>query len=139
MSARAGGARGTLVAAAVGFVLLAGGLAWGIYRAALHAKFDINGARIRSVAKLLALEKPASVDGGTVRALLRRNGIPVDEAVDAWNRPILVEGGAGPDGARHYAVISYGRDGRPGPCSVAGHCKSLDADWILRDEVWRDQ
>jgi hypothetical protein len=139
MAARGEGARGGLIAAAVAFVLLVGGLAWGIRRAAQHAKFDLNGARVRSVAKLLALDTPASVDGATVRDLLRRHAIPADEAVDAWNRPILVQGGVGPDGARHYAVISYGRDGRPGPCSVARQCTSLDADWILRDEVWRDE
>src|SRR2546425_487566 len=106
----------------------------GLYQ---HGKWDLNGARVWAIARLLEIDHPESVQGEVLVDLLKRHGISADQALDAWGRPLMVEVQHGPDDEYHYLVRSYGRDGRPGPCSVARDCHSLDADWVIRDGEFR--
>ena len=128
-----------LVLAAVAFVGITAVLRGGKFFLELyaHAKFDENGGQVRSLANVIQLEQPANASRESLLKALRHDGIknPESHLYDAWHRPLVVK--IWRDAAReyHYQVISLGRDGRAGPCSISQpHCyHHPDADWILRD------
>ena len=72
-------------------------LGWFMYRLYQHGKWDLNGARVWAIARLLEIDHPESVQGEVLVDLLKRHGISADQALDAWGRPLMVEVQHGPD------------------------------------------
>jgi len=119
------------------FIAVAGFLALQLYQ---HGKFDENGARIWTLARLIEATEPSD---GAVQTLRRsvtgdHTELPADYWLnDAWGNPFRIR--MWRDRNFHYEVISYGSDAQPGPCNVGPDaCDQLAADWVIRDGELRE-
>lgn len=113
-------------------LLLGIGIAlWPVY---VHGKMDANGAKLWQLARLISIYKPPTNDPHLIQAHLPAH-YDSQVFVDAWNRPIIIRITLSASGEYHYEVRSLGRDNKVGPCVVGpNNCKSIDADWIIRDD-----
>jgi hypothetical protein len=100
-------------------------------------KFDENGQRVWKLVGVVRGWEPADASRETLLAALNRSHLGESSLYDAWHRPFAVKIWRDRNPARrfHYEIVSLGRDGSPGPCSIIhpGCFHNLDADWIVRD------
>lgn len=118
-------------------IVLLAVLAWGVksgveLQQKLRAKTTVT--RMKMLMGVLQAERPVDVTGPSVRPLLEKYN-RTECLEDAWGRPFVIEREASGAGAPVYRVLSYGRDGRRGPC-----CQHWVADWdsdaVLRGDEW---
>ncbi len=110
------------------------------FLSAMHenAKFDKNGQRVWKLVGVVRGWEPADASRETLLAALRRSHLGESSLYDAWHRPLRVKVWRDQAKQFHYEVLSLGRDGLPGPCSMTqpGCFHNLDADWIVRDGAY---
>jgi hypothetical protein len=115
-----------LVAAAAG-----GWAIVGIYR---HGKWEQNTARLKRLARIIAVHQPDSASQPSIAAALRAAGAPPDAAIDSWGRPFEIAVRLDRTGQFHYRLHSLGGDGRPGPCYLprcSGANQDYNGDWLI--------
>jgi hypothetical protein len=99
----------------------------GMYRAPQESKRKTTMQRMQQIANELEAfdtahnRHPAAHNIAGLRNALRKD-IPAD---DSWCRAFLIE-----SSERHYAIVSYGRDGRPGG---GDFYHRYDEDLVFRD------
>lgn len=101
-------------------------LAYGVIQ---HGRIDKTGFCIGQVSMILRIEQPSRLDSRSLENVLLKYPGARGCHSDGWGHPILVtrsESKSGPV----YTVISYGRDGKPGPGRIPGQSHDPDLDWV---------
>ena len=99
-----------------------------------HGKSDLNGQQVWNLARALERAHPIDATHNSLLAAVTKSDLGNPALVDGWGRPLTVNVWRDAANGFHYEVVSFGRDGRAGPCSVSQPgCQTIDADWIVID------
>ncbi len=91
---------------------------------------------IRSVVAVIGVENLSSFEAAEA-AVEDLKAHPEFIPVDGWGNPLLLELAPSPDSDFLLRVISYGRDGVTGPCSVGTeHCSTRNGDYYWEDGLF---
>lgn len=101
--------RKLIFAAALGLLTLAG---WYAYYSKQKLSAKLTAGRMLMLADIVRAREPNSVDQDTLRLLVAGETGGLDNLLDGWGHPLIVERlSTQPPG---YKIVSQGRDGKRG-------------------------